>query len=379
MTVKKGEFQQPYLYGEGKAALDTLMQAEVYVEFQEMQSQWKQPWKADSYPKMEYEWIGPLQQSYPQPPGNYMPSGDCTPKGDAIGGGLPSLCQPGISCGQWVFSCAHNITSFSVVQDFGWIQSVKYGPNDTVIVTVCWNETDRLAGRKVGPKGTLNNGKDISATIDLKKCEAPCKTCPGTPLLSIGYTSQQMSVNGTQALTASGGGGSYTWSMSGGGTLSKSSGASTTYTAPATNANCTYNPTLTVTDCCKNTATLKIAVNQYTTPADAYSHYFCANYCTGPCPPPNPTKYTYASVGKRQEYTCTGAAWGTAGTCGTCSFTCWSTVCYSSFSPSCTGDSETVCNTAMSQNCPGKTQDTYYDDRTDAMKTGGCCPAKLLS
>ncbi len=51
--------------------------------------------------------------------------------------------------------------------------------------------------------------------------------------------SNQMSVNQSQTFTASGGYGGYTWSLEGNGTLSGTTGASVTYTAPATNPNCT--------------------------------------------------------------------------------------------------------------------------------------------
>lgn len=59
----------------------------------------------------------------------------------------------------------------------------------------------------------------------------------------INYTSLQMSVNETQPLTVTGGCGEpYTWGIvSGGGSLSNTTGASTIFTAPSTNANCKNN------------------------------------------------------------------------------------------------------------------------------------------
>src|SRR4030043_2016560 len=261
-----GEFKQPYLYGEGKTALETPMQAEVYSSAPEMESQWKQPWRSDSYPKMEAELAWPGMPSYKLPPGTYGPGGDCTPVGDAIGGGSVDPCQPGLNCGQWVWNCAHKIKSFLVVQNFGFIQNITYGANDTVTVTVCWNEGDRAAGRKVGPKAVLANGKDVVSTADMSACcpdKAVCtKACGKCAVLAItGYSSQQMSCSGTQSLTATGGGGKYKWSFTGGGSLSKSSGASVVYTAPATNAECANNPTVTLTDCCGTTTSLQFAVN----------------------------------------------------------------------------------------------------------------------
>lgn len=59
----------------------------------------------------------------------------------------------------------------------------------------------------------------------------------------------QMSVNQTATLTVSGGcGGPYTWSLSGGGYLSATTGDSVNYTAPSSNPNCNLNPLISVTD-----------------------------------------------------------------------------------------------------------------------------------
>jgi RHS repeat-associated protein len=85
--------------------------------------------------------------------------------------------------------------------------------------------------------------------------------------LSIGYTSRQMSVSGSdssQSLTASGGSGSYTWSIPGGsGSLSNSGGSSTVYTAPSSNANCANNPTVRLMDSSGQYVDLPMAVNGY--------------------------------------------------------------------------------------------------------------------
>jgi hypothetical protein len=91
--------------------------------------------------------------------------------------------------------------------------------------------------------------------------------------LSMGYTSRQMSVSGgdsSQTLTASGGSESYTWSIpGGGGTLSNSSGNSTIYMAPNSNANCANNPTVRLTDSTGQYVDLPIAVNGYLYSAEA--------------------------------------------------------------------------------------------------------------
>src|SRR4030042_6858299 len=88
---------------------------------------------------------------------------------------------------------------------------------------------------------------------------------------TINYTNQTMSVGSSQDLSASGGCPPYNWSLSGGGTLTPSGGDNTsaTYVAPASNANCTDNPTITLTDCCRNAAGIQIAVNCYPGPQNA--------------------------------------------------------------------------------------------------------------
>lgn len=89
----------------------------------------------------------------------------------------------------------------------------------------------------------------------------------------IGFTSKQMTTNGRQNLTVSGGCGEpYTWSIgSGRGSLSNSTGTSVTYTAPSSNPNCANNPTIKVTDKCGNYTTLDLAVSGYTSWEIAYT------------------------------------------------------------------------------------------------------------
>ena len=60
-----------------------------------------------------------------------------------------------------------------------------------------------------------------------------------------------------------GGCGPSNWSLSGGGSLNQTEGGEVVYTAPATNANCTENATITVTDCCGNSTSISLAINCY--------------------------------------------------------------------------------------------------------------------
>jgi hypothetical protein len=96
---------------------------------------------------------------------------------------------------------------------------------------------------------------------DIIRTPAPCDT-PGLAEVEIGYTSLLMSCDGYQTLTASGGIPPYKWDLSGGGTLTPSSDTlEASYHSPSANADCTFNPTIYLTDCCGQTAELRLAVN----------------------------------------------------------------------------------------------------------------------
>jgi len=81
--------------------------------------------------------------------------------------------------------------------------------------------------------------------------------------LKINYTSLSMSGGTSQDLSASGGCPPYNWNLSGGGTLGPGGGgnASAAYNAPDSNPNCADNPTITVTDSCRNMANIQLAIN----------------------------------------------------------------------------------------------------------------------
>ena len=81
--------------------------------------------------------------------------------------------------------------------------------------------------------------------------------------LAINYTSLSMSCGASQNLSASGGCPPYNWILSGGGALTPNGGDNTsaTYVAPASNPNCTNNPTIILIDCCRNIKHLQLAIN----------------------------------------------------------------------------------------------------------------------
>jgi hypothetical protein len=374
--AKSGELKMPYLYGEARSAYETPMEWENHYDAPETESQWKQPYKYESYPKMEWELAWPGQAPYPQPPGGTIYI-DCEPKGDAVGGGATDPCYSGINCGQWAFTCAHRITKFEVPQSFGWIQSIKYGANDTVIVTVCWDEAARAAGAKLGIHAIGPNGFDYVSYVDMQNCcpdKSVCsKVCGYCAALVLSYSSQQMTCTGgssTQALSASGGGGKYTWSLSGGGKLSKTKGPTTVYTAPTTNENCVSNPTITLRDCCGIQKTLKIAVT-CVTGGTAYN-VLSDTQGGGGC----------VHVIQQKTYGCAGETGATIGCdscdCQTCSNCCCTAAPWECNLP-CSGFSCT--QAALIARCNSCSTCTLgiHDIRTAQQKTDGCCPVALLT
>jgi hypothetical protein len=204
-----------------------------------------------------------------------------------------------------------------------------------------------------------------------------CVDCVGAGHVPVvQYTSAQMAVGATQTFTvAGGGGGPYLWSITAGkGTLSGGSGSTIVYTAPATNANCTGNPTLRVKDYCGNTKDTKLAINAYSGPESAVTQ----TGVQGICVPPG-ASYCDGStnVGTGCTYQC-------------CSnlYDCASAYQGKSSSANCNGNwyEPYACNDSPA-NCCGKCgadcktncgPTAYLDSRDPTMKGLGCCPALLL-
>ena len=364
--------EQPYLFKDYADMRSNLSDRDIYNPSspQRGESEFKKPYLANEYPESEnlYTPPGGFRPNPPWvPPG---PGGDCKPTGDAVGGGL-DLCDSSQDCGQWVYHCAHKITSFTAVG--GKIKSVRYQSNDTAVVTACW---EKKKG-KLTISGGLANGNSIDTSFDKEEC---CKETDGKPVIS--YTTQQMSLNETQNLSVSGGsGGPYNWAVtsagSDSGTLSITVGDTATYTAPSSNADCLNNPTIYVTDKCGNVGVLEIAINAWTATAAAFWHtyfegsgcsmiirpsigncagvdtpvgggYFCATCCllSGIC---RAKTHHYAACDVMDPTPCTEAALIAA----------------------CKGMDFPYCNSLYCD--PG-----FYDNRTSQEKAGGCCPWQLL-
>jgi hypothetical protein len=223
----------------------------------------------------------------------------------------------------------------------------------------------------------------------------PC--CEDAEVLSISYTSLVMGCAQQQNLAALGGCGPFTWAIvAGTGTIEQwGDGQYAIYTAPDLNANCTNNPTITVTDCCGNSAQIQLAINCYSTPSQAM--IFCALTKTGSCICSEcydthcsiasfPFEYAstqYDCNGDILEPPCTasGSAWAfyspNADDCipsPNCSGippnkTCTNDVCTDLI------DGYTDCQAIPTcEDCSGVPCNTLTDKRSAAMKSGGCCP-----
>ena len=322
------------------------------------ESEFKKPYLEDDYGEMEHFFYpGPEDPKFPPGPGGFD---DGCKVGFESAGAVEGwrICAPSDDCAGWVFTCAHKIVSFACGNC--QIARMEQLPGDRLLVVICSGED------KLSVKFATNDGKSHTFEPN-RSCLGPgadpgctsCADCKTYPPV-IHFTTQQMSVGGTQNLNATGGGGGpYTWKLSaGGGTLSKTltnSGENTVYTAAGSNANCTNNPTIEVTDYCGNKATLKIAVNGAGATGAAYDIMTCS--VSGGA-------VHYVSTGFKCD---NSPATGFNG-------------CSSGFPPlTCPGGPP--CDTSVNCGPTGKKHSCAvgtYDDRTAALLAAGCCPAGLL-
>ncbi len=84
----------------------------------------------------------------------------------------------------------------------------------------------------------------------------------GYPLIT-NYSGLTIACGGSEDFSASGGCPPYNWTLFGGGTLVENGDGSASYTAPSSNSGCTNNAAIALTDCCRNAASIQIAVNCY--------------------------------------------------------------------------------------------------------------------
>lgn len=198
---------------------------------------------------------------------------------------------------------------------------------------------------------------------------------------TIEYTSLQMYVSQQQTLSASGvqSDECYSWQItSGGGSLSASTGKSVIYTAPSSNANCSSNPTITLTYGGNVVDTLQISVNAYTNMGKVAFRQICTGgpaYNTSNCD--NQGEYPICYVSFR-VYDCLGRDMRALN--GYPDETCFIAMYEAQ-----QGGPDSCINSACADVDPGTpgcscgwVEGVLYDVRTPDMITGGCCPAALI-
>jgi len=212
-------------------------------------------------------------------------------------------------------------------------------------------------------------GDDASKKCD--QIQVRVNDAGGCGAAIIGFTTQQMSVSESQTLTVNNpeSGVTYRWKITAGaGSLSATTGLSTVYTAPSSNANCTNNPTISLyANGCELCNSLTIAVNNPAVAGAAYVSYRIYHY------PEASTENVCAKNMIKRLYTCANIATGLPMTIEACclySWTCdWGTNC-----SSCT-DALLLSQCAAIE---GYSCAANKDARTAEMKEQGCCPAGLL-
>jgi len=224
----------------------------------------------------------------------------------------------------------------------------------------------------VTPWMSSDQGKKCAKKTVTVVSESGCKGV-------IGYTTLQMSTSASQTLTVTGGdvGDTYTWTTTSG-SFDTDTGTLVVYTAPASNANCTSNPTITLT-CGGNVVdTLQISVNAYTNMGKVAFRQICTGgpaYNTSNCD--NQGEYPICYVAFR-IYDCLGRDMRALN--GYPDPTC-SIAMYEAQQ----GGPDWCINSACADVDPGTpgcscgwVEGVLYDVRTPDMITGGCCPAALL-
>lgn len=219
-------------------------------------------------------------------------------------------------------------------------------------------------------------GGELMDAIDIS-----VDSCAGN--VSIGYTSQQMATNGQQTIIAQELNPpcvptTYTWEIiAGGGTITPSTGASITYTAPATNAECANNPTIQLACNDVVVGTLQLAINAGgAEPAYGVSDFVPNDPQSGYCDDLLRVR-TYRCNGTANQSTtsCDCIQQGAPDGCRCGWGGCGYQVC--SHAVQIAGCQAGQCGAVFPgapENCPTGT----HDNRSQQQITDGCCPAALL-
>lgn len=273
--------KQPYRSGKTHAEqMRSPTERDVTSVIKKPESEMVKPYRSDSYEEMEYDFIEPW---------NFTPADPLTFNDSPFGGPeLDPVDFPGavndylFFCGgtycwcagetkDFPGKCTHQIVSVKFSSEPG-PTGFSVGFSGGKILITAPTGADSFTNFSIdinmrAPKsgGGFVYGSHLDIPVGECRPDAACCNCDGP---TIQYTTQTMGVDETQDLAVqnpgSSGAACFTWSLSGGGSLSDTTGLTTTYTAPSSNANCANNATITLSCLGSSIDTLEIAINDYT-------------------------------------------------------------------------------------------------------------------
>lgn len=267
---------------------------------------------------------------------------------------------------------------------FTWIQS---GPGKLYIPDKDTGGPQTMAYYQLGELSEIDCHDDVNITL-ADRCGTTYNVlaescCAGADELVLVYTTLLMACSQQQTLYAQGGCAPYTWRVTaGGGTIEYSGlGYEAIYYSPATNPNCTSNPTITLTDCCGASDSISLAVNCYVGGiALGYNDYWTCGACV-----PDPWPATTCNI----NFAVSRSTWDCNGTLTTycetavkpaCNAAAWN-LC-NGRQPTCTPPVPTSCwSNACGCGCGGYACacNVLLDCRTPTLKANGCCPINPLT
>lgn len=227
---------------------------------------------------------------------------------------------------------------------------------------------DPIPGYFVGGHAVILEGDgEAGDLVEVIATTATGRTCQTAGALesvcaattTITYTSLTMTVGTDQTLEASDGQAGYTWTSTGGGSISSSSGASITYTAAASNNDtCDNNGEINLLCDGVIIDTIIIAANDYEGAADGVilNAYYLCWCCTGAevCPGQGACGAICRSCNHHVSYDCDGTTFS--------DYTNWGT-CIEAPPPCSSWNSD--CSSIP---------ESWTDNRDAGQKSGGCCP-----
>lgn len=273
---------------------------------------------------------------------------------------IPVFCCPDVKISGPKEVDGESITDYSIVNpkvncDYTWESSAGRIPGGTFYAPV----GPTTVTIKVKPFMGDDMGKSC-AEIKVKVRAAGCSG----ETISVPSTQMQVSTSQTLTIVGSVPGKTYTWNISsGGGTM-----AGNVYTAPATNANCTSNPTIQLMVGSSVCASVTLAVNEY---SDLVPSVRTWSQTSAVVPDGWVADGLCAKLGVLFERCAANE------TVIYCNGSVATGPTYTEFSVG-FSDPEVTCSYCTSAHITPRTSISPQDLRTAPMKAAGCCPSQLL-